>query len=284
VFLPSRGGFWFSSSGEFPWSYLGPQKDKWADIRVGYFDDDARCDVLAESDGRWVISSGARGPWTSIGSFDAPLNEVAFGRFDPEVRDGRPNATRRTTHAFRRAPDGQWLVTSLAAPNWQAVQHDPLTMDKLRFGDFTGDGVTDVLAVVDGKWAISESARGEWANLNPQLSNGVKSLFIADLNGNNIDDLIRMDWDLTGSFPLRAKVTWWVSDDGRSPWRKIKTHDFEAKGGAQAIAGLFGLAGRFGALGRGAVLAADFNRTGHFFSEAEGNAGSNPDWKSLFDY
>ena len=28
LFLATRAGFWFSSFGEFPWSYLGPQKDK----------------------------------------------------------------------------------------------------------------------------------------------------------------------------------------------------------------------------------------------------------------
>ena len=42
-------------------------------------------------------------------------------------------------------------------------------MSELRFGDFTGDGVTDVLAVRHGRWVISESARTEWSPLNPDL-------------------------------------------------------------------------------------------------------------------
>src|SRR6185295_18577300 len=58
LFLATRAGFWFSSGGEFPWSYLGPQKDDPRNIRLGYFDDDLRCDVIADSFGQWVISSG----------------------------------------------------------------------------------------------------------------------------------------------------------------------------------------------------------------------------------
>jgi hypothetical protein len=62
-------------------------------------------------------------------------------------------------------------------------------MSDLRFGDFTGDGVTDVLGVNGGRWAISESARGSWLQLNPHLGDDITSLFIADLDNNNIADV-----------------------------------------------------------------------------------------------
>jgi hypothetical protein len=121
LFLATRAGFWFSSFGEFPWWYLGPQKDKLGDIRLGYFDADERCDVLAEDRGAWVISSGGTGRWHPIGAFGARLADVAFGQFDPNKRDHRPGVTRRTTHAFLRGADGQWFVNSLAQPDWQPV-------------------------------------------------------------------------------------------------------------------------------------------------------------------
>ena len=118
--------------------------------------------MLTESGREWVISSGGKGDWTSIGTFGVPLSEVVFGRFDPNVQDPRPGETRRTTHAFRRAPDGQWFLTALAAPAWEHAQSSSFPLSKLRFADFTGDGVTDVLAVESGRWAISESARTSW--------------------------------------------------------------------------------------------------------------------------
>ena len=65
-------------------------------------------------------------------------------------------------------------------------------MSDLRFGDFTGDAVTDVLGVNGGRWAISESARGSWQQLNPDLGEDVTSLLIADLNNNNVDDILKL--------------------------------------------------------------------------------------------
>jgi hypothetical protein len=280
LFLATRAGFWFSSFGEFPWAYLGPQKDKLSDIRLGYFDADQRCDVLAEDRGTWVISSGGRGRWHPIGSLGARLADVAFGQFDPNKRDHRPGVTRRTTHAFMRGADGQWFVTSLAQPDWQPVQSSGKPMSELRFGDFTGDGVTDVLSVDGGRWAISESARGTWRRLNQHHGDAVRSLFIADLNHNNIDDLIRLEV-IAGSGA--AKLTWWVSDDGRGRWRRLKTYNFQAIFEGR-LPSLFGLAGRFGAAPGGGVLVGDFNRIGHFFSEAEIAAGASPDWTSTFEY
>jgi hypothetical protein len=65
-------------------------------VRLGYFDDDQRCDVLTEHGNTWAIASAGTGPSVSIGRFGAPLSEVAFGRFDPEVRDHRPESRWRT--------------------------------------------------------------------------------------------------------------------------------------------------------------------------------------------
>ena len=76
-------------------------------VRLGYFDNDLRCDVLTESGREWVFASGGTGAWTSLGSFGAPLAEVVFGQFDPNRRDHRAGATRPTTHAFRRMPNGE---------------------------------------------------------------------------------------------------------------------------------------------------------------------------------
>jgi hypothetical protein len=193
LFLATGKTWWYSSFGEFQWTYLSARTERLHQVRLGYFDDDKRCDVLTESDGAWVIASGGTEPWKSIGSFGAPLSEVTFGRFDPSIRDHRPGVTRRTTHAFRRLQSGQWQVTPLSAPAWRNEQSSSFPMSKLRFGDFTGDGVTDVLAVQNGRWSISQSASGGWQRLNRHLANDVSSLFIADLNHNNIDDLIRLE-------------------------------------------------------------------------------------------
>src|SRR5205823_14111350 len=113
------------------------------------------------------------------------------------------------------------------APAWRDVQSSSFPMNKLRFGDFTGDGVTDVLAVQGGRWSISESGTGSWQRLNQNLSDDVGSLLIADLNNNNIDDLIRLDRTkhITNNL-VEETFTWMVSDDGRSPWRQLKSYTY----------------------------------------------------------
>jgi FG-GAP-like repeat len=282
LFLPTGQTWWFSSAGEFPWTYLSARTERLPQVRLGYFDADERCDVLTASGDEWVIASAGTDPWTSIGRFGAPLEEVAFGQFDPNVRDHRPGATRRTTHAFRSLPDEQWLVTPLSGPNWELVGSSSFPMHQLRFGDFTGDGVTDVLAVQEGRWSISESARGEWRELNSRLSDDVSSLFIADLDHNNIDDLIRLGYKRFQTGPYIVDTfTWWVSDDGRSDWRALKSYRSTRVYFAPAPR-VFGFAGRFGAAPGGGVLLIDPTRTGYFFSPAEIAVGARPEWTSVF--
>jgi hypothetical protein len=157
-------------------------------------------------------------------------------------------------------------------------------MSRLRFGDFTGDGVTDVLAVQGGRWSISRSAVGSWERLNEHLSDDVGPLFIEDLDNNNIDDLIRLEVGIntTGSL-IHETFTWWVSDDGRSRWRKLKTYKL-TRASALPVPPTFAYAGRFGVAPGGGVLLIDHERFGRFFSEAEIKAGRTPDWSSLFAY
>ena len=279
LFLPTGKTWWFSSYSEFQWTYLSARTERLDQVRLGYFDDDQRCDVLTQSDSEWVISSGGTGEWHSIGAFGAPLDEVVFGQFDPNVRDHTPGATRRTTHAFWRTQNGVWLVTPSSAPDWREVQSSSFPMSKLRFGDFTGDGVTDVLAVQNGRWSISESGSSPWQIVNQSLSDDVRSPYIADLNNNNIDDLIK----LQHTFGFGSETfTWWISDDSRSPWRKLKTYSFPYFQNSSIP--VFAFAGRFGVAPGGGVLLIDQHRIGHFFSEGEIPAGVSPDWASLFPY
>lgn len=300
LFLPTGATWWFSSFGEFHWSFLSAKTERLDKLRFGYFDGDRRCDVLAESsDHRWEISSGGVGAWRALDHFFElpPLSEFAFGRFDPNVRDTRPGVTRRTTHAFHRQSSigGQWFVVSLSDGLFQPVQNSLKPMNQLRFGDFTGDGVTDVLAVEQGRWAISESARGAWRRLNPTLGDPVAGLFIANMDADdNIDDILRLDrtYLLLSTLTARATLTWWRSKNGVEPWRLWKQHVFTyrtALGGGtlpdpEYVVPFLGFAGRFGTAPGGGTLVIDPTRIGNFYSAAETAVGASPNYKSLFPY
>jgi hypothetical protein len=242
--------------------------------------------VLTESDGGWVISSGGTGAWYRLGQNYAPLSQVQFGRFDPSERDHRPGATRRTTHAFWRTPSGQWKITTLTGPNqgWRDVQSSGLPMSALRFGDFNGDGVTDVLSVQGGRWAISQSAAGQWHNLNPNLGDDLQGLYFADIDNNNIDDIIRLQYmAIPQGQSTRETYTWQVSYDGTTSWKPLKTYTWMTPG-LNLDRALHVFAGRFGTAPGAGILTVDRGGTGRFYAPLETRVGAAPDWNSTFSY
>jgi hypothetical protein len=287
LFLATGQTWWYSSFGDFQWSYLNARQERLNDLRLGYFDDDRRCDVLTESGGEWLVSSGGFGPPISLG-FGAPLKEVHFGRFDPGERDHRTGGiTGKTTHAFRRMPDGEWQVTPLSKREWTHAQSSQLPMSRFKFGDFTGDGVTDVLAVVGGRWAISAGAHGSWEPLNPELDDAVGSLVIANMDADdNIDDVLRLERQskiVTVNFQSteQTTLTWWRSKNGVEPWREYKRFDFSFPASPHwFISPRYGFAGRFGVAPGGGVMVIDQERFGRFYSHNE----TVPEWKSVFAY
>jgi hypothetical protein len=313
LFLATGTTWWFSSSGKFYWSFLNTSSKRKKQLKFGYFDDDDRCDVLTESggSGRWVISSGGTGPWKPLEQLWrpeepwkedmwAPLAEVEFGRFDPnDLSATRP---RRTTHAFHRARTGAWSVKKLSEPTfqWEPVGGSSKAKAELRFGDFTGDGVTDVLAVNGGRWAISESARKPWRTHNNYVGDSVAGLFIANMDvdredredDDKIDDILRLEVRTFEQFEQGeedVELTWWRSRNGVDQWREWRKYRFKYLGNATAQRGLgfvypkFGFVGRFGAIS-GGTLVLDAKRSGHFFSPGNAEVAQPAVWLSFFPY
>lgn len=277
LFLATGQTWWFSSGGEFQWTYLATRTETLDELELVYFDGDTRCDVLAEGGGgQWVVSSGGVDWWEGIGDFDAPLDEVVFGRFDPSIVDTTPGTTKQTTHALHRKSNGEWHVTPLSpGPAWNYVGGSNYPMDDLAFGDFTGDGVTDVLAVEGGEWSISNAAHDEWETLNADLDDDVGDLLIEDIGGNNIDDILRIE--RTEEDDTETIIVW-ISDDGVTPWRELAEFTFSYSAWADVDAlPLFAFAGRFGAAPGGAALVVDRDRTGYFSQGAS-------EWTARFPY
>jgi hypothetical protein len=290
LFLATGVTWWLSSFGEFNWSFLNAKPDTLNNLRFGYFDGDAKCDVLAEhpsGSGQWFISSGGTSDWKSLGSFGHPLSEVRFGRFDPAVTDDTPGATRQTTHAFWRRQDGAWLVTALTSPQWHVAGSSSFPLDQLQFGDFTGHGRTDVLAVVGGRWAISEDGVKPWRMLNSTLHDPVGKLYIANMDtDDNIDDILRLDRQVshTRDGIEHVDITWWRSKNGTEPWEVWKKYSFEYPQDAEHWSVQYGFAGRFGTGPGGGTMVIDDSRIGHFFSTGEAQVGAATDWTSVFPY
>jgi Right handed beta helix region len=271
LFLATGATWWYSSSGEFQWTYLRQARERIDQLKLGYINGDNRCDVLAANGDSWEVADGGTAPWRAIGNFAVPMKEVVLGRFGPPVA-----GLGQTSHAFRRAADGQWYVTSLAAPQWTPAQSSSIPLSKLRFADFTGDGVTDVLAVQGGRWSISESGTGSWQTLNPKLSQSVDALPIGDVDNDGRADVMR--FEKSGTNALRVSVSW----GGRGDWTALTTMTGIALPAPTAPVGttlpLFAFTGRFDAGGGADLLVVDVKRNGRFANR------SGTMWNSQYPY
>jgi len=138
---------------------------------------------------------------------------------------------------------------------------------RLRFGDFTGDGVTDVLAVVNGHWAISESATGQWRTLNSSLGDPVENLFIANMDADdNIDDILKFERQCEQKpfLPMRCTLTWWRSKNGTGPWLKWQSYTtpYYFADDEEYVRVFYGFAGRFAAVPGNGTRVMDSKRVG----------------------
>ena len=302
LFLATGVSWWYASTARRQWTFLRADTHPPGSLKVGYFDNDNRCDVITQQEpDEWVISSAGTTDWQPIGGpgrhlhFGHPVSDVQFGRFDPNDPDERPGATRRTTHAFWRqnvrTGNAQWFVTPLTHPDWQPVASSGVPSDKLRFGDFNGDGVTDVLANEGGHWSVSDSARGNWRPLNIALNDPVEKLFIANMDDDdNIDDLLKLDVSsqseqssMFGPQTFKFHFTWWRSRNGTDTWRVWREYDmsFPTNNPDYVVPG-FAFTGRFGDAHTGSTLIIDSSRYGHFFGRGSAAIPHPVDWLSPY--
>jgi hypothetical protein len=157
-------------------------------------------------------------------------------------------------------------VVSPGSQDWRAGATSSFPLNQLRFGDFTGDGITDVLARQGGRWSISKSASEGWERLNPKLDSSLDGALVADVNGNGTDDVVRVKGNVSGVPPANLKYSaqWQISWEGRSDWTKVTTLDLPS-GYTPSV---YAFAGRFDPSPGADLLLVDNSRVGRFYSKA----------------
>jgi hypothetical protein len=70
TFMATGATWWFSSGGDSPWVYLHTSTKRRAEVTLGHFDGDNRCDVLADG----IIYPGGKPPRLPF-----PVNRVPLG-------------------------------------------------------------------------------------------------------------------------------------------------------------------------------------------------------------
>ncbi|MBI1388980.1 MAG: hypothetical protein GC154_11085 [bacterium] len=111
------------------------------------------------------------------------------------------------------AQNGQWLVSDGGVQSYRNLAIDPTrSIDDLGFGDFNGDGKTDVFVVApNGQWLVSDSGTANFRPLSVDASRTIHDLRFGDFNGDGITDV----------FAVASNGQWFVSDGGVKSYRPL---------------------------------------------------------------
>jgi hypothetical protein len=107
-----------------------------------------------------------------------------------------------------------WVISSGGTGSWQKINAAGVPLTSLRFGDFNGDGKSDVFRADGSKWHVSWSGTGQWAPLNTSTYQAADLRF-ADFNGDKKTDIFRAD----GS-------KWYVSWSGTGQWAQLNSSSY----------------------------------------------------------
>lgn len=180
---------------------------------------------------RWAAVSGVKLPDLSS---SAPPGQPGRRGANPVALQGVDFNGDGQTDVFT-IKEGRWLVSYSGTSAYHALNHQPaFKLDQLAFGDFDGDGKSDVM-IADGKqpWRISIGGESALQPMN-SLTEGRRYMKIADIDGDGISDVFHT----TGK-------KWRYSRGGDQPWvdlqplgipaENVALGDFDGDGRADAL-------------------------------------------------
>ena len=111
----------------------------------------------------------------------------------------------------------EWKISRGAAARYVTINSTHEEIDTLRFGDFDGDGETDVFTVIDGTWLVSWSGETRYEALNT-ASESLEELRFGDFDGDGRTDVfMRHDPGHGGT------IVWRVSYGATERWQTVNS-------------------------------------------------------------
>jgi hypothetical protein len=232
TFMATGAAFYYAPGGAREWRFLSAKTDALSQVLLGDFDGDGRTDVVAMHGDQLVVSWGGVSDWKVLNATPCPdssvacaVTDMAVGKFlahPPEdLRDDIFYASGPTANVTA----GAWYVSYGGSEGFNPVNTSSFQRKDLRFGDFNGDGKTDVFGVVSNTWSYSKSATGAWADgvlQNPAPPDPVSSLVVADFTGDGVADV----GESCGT------GCWKISSGGNQPFASTNFGSFDVVNGA----------------------------------------------------
>ncbi|MBZ5629818.1 MAG: VCBS repeat-containing protein [Acidobacteriia bacterium] len=222
LFLATGTAWYYAPWGSADWRLLSAKSDLIDTLLFGDFDGDGRTDVVAINGSNLMVSWGGASDWEVLNSslvgfpVVASISDLAVGNFVDDFAGDRRDD-------IFWADGTTWRVSSGGSGPFNQVNTSSFRVKDLRFGDFDGDGKTDVFGVVSNgvfdTWSYSKSAQGSWSDgfLQEALA-PVDRLVVADFDGNGRADIAT--WappDMTFDDRI-VSWDWRFSYDGLHNW------------------------------------------------------------------
>ena len=99
-----------------------------------------------------------------------------------------------------------WLISYSGTSFWDQSRVADNILSELNFGDFNGDGFTDVFRSANGKWQVSLEGKSDWVDWKTS-SVSIENLAFADFDGDGKTDVFTT---------INGK--WQISLEGKSNW------------------------------------------------------------------
>jgi hypothetical protein len=194
---------WGQSHSDFNFDAAGNQfgTDRSSELATGDFDGDGRTDVFVATGTAWFFSSGGEGPWEFLHASTKLTRELGFADIDND----------RTTDVLYRDSDGNLGFLKSGRMPLQPLTTTPEPMEMLRFGDFDGDGLTDIFFTRDGQWQVWYGRLKDWRPTQ------TSSFFISDL--------LFGEFDATKGTDVAAVTgdKWQISSGSTGSWTPLNS-------------------------------------------------------------
>jgi hypothetical protein len=209
VFVATGVTWWFSSGGKAEWRLLNRMPQRTSELIFGDFDADERTDVVTMIDDRLMVSWAGGSRWFPLTDSlpNMTIEDIAVGQFDSDAR------------ADLFFGDGSRWFWAPNGGGWQQFGISGYKVADLRFGDFTGDGLTDVFNSANGTWKIVKGVWQPWQTLgSAQLPGSTASLAVADFDGDGIADV-------AADYSYQWNSVWMMSSGGTATASPFAVND-----------------------------------------------------------
>ncbi|MDG6219783.1 MAG: VCBS repeat-containing protein, partial [Candidatus Thermoplasmatota archaeon] len=147
-------------------------------------------------------------------TYETKSKEIRINIYDPKYPDENDlylflNLGRDDHYIGIYHSRGPWCISENGTEKWKQINCMGCPLTNLAFGDFTGNGKTDVFRTSGESWYISENGIGPWVKINASGAS-LKDLAFADFTGDGKTDVFYA----TGS-------KWYLSKGGVGPWIEI---------------------------------------------------------------